>query len=355
MIHTQSMNVLEWLALLSTGGWFRNGSSRGGSAAGGSGAGGLSRRASAESDSGGYKPFGSTPALTHLQAIRIFVEVNLEDIQLDLVKGIGSDEDLYSEVIYVEFLLCTGHLFAFSEGVAQSVRRQEAEAERHGGSIPKEHLAEMLDAFLVDDFLPRYRQQDAPHSSGGRGKKVVSGHSGGRREQSEAATASAAAQRHRMAQRAMHGDGNDRAARAPHDDPTRAAAGTVEYGPQPLVTDEILDFEISQHRTADVLAALRHEGTRHAKGKLVSGLAASALTTPILAGQKVSTDSLGQEGWLEAATRGGPQRRELDWLMEGRAYGYDLSEVAVAIKEESEKAESAAGMNEIFRRYSMYS
>lgn len=196
----------------------------------------------------------------------------------------------------------------------------------------------MLDAFIVDDFIPRYKQQPSIQegdalAKAARGAKGASG----------AALASAAAQRHRMAEHhRMHGD-------TKHGE---ASSAEVEFGPQPLAADEIMNFELAQRHTADFLSALKKSGPRGPRaGRLADGQAAATLTTPLFGGQSAPEADV----WLEAATRGGPQRRELDWLMTSRAYGYDLNEVADAIKEESEKAESAAGMNEIFRRYSMYS
>lgn len=55
--------------------------------------------------------------------------------------------DLYSELIFEEFLLCCGHLFFHSPAMAVAIREQPA-----GGC-----LAMLLDEFLTDDFLPRYR------------------------------------------------------------------------------------------------------------------------------------------------------------------------------------------------------
>ena len=34
-----------------------------------------------------------------------------ERIQLDLIKQSGDERDLYSELVFEEFLLCVGHLF----------------------------------------------------------------------------------------------------------------------------------------------------------------------------------------------------------------------------------------------------
>ena len=82
-MHSKSINLLEWLALLTAGGWFEekaepdqpsscDASSR-------------EHGATASAATSGVVPPAPLP-LTHHRAIRIFIEVNLEDIQLDLIK-----------------------------------------------------------------------------------------------------------------------------------------------------------------------------------------------------------------------------------------------------------------------------
>ena len=72
-IYTNSINVLEWLAMLTAGGWFEHEDHGGG------------MRQESEYQVVGGK-LRETPILTQHNAIRLFVEVNLEDIQLDLIK-----------------------------------------------------------------------------------------------------------------------------------------------------------------------------------------------------------------------------------------------------------------------------
>ena len=113
MMHAGSLNVLEWLTLLTTGGWFqprsssgsgsRSGSVSGSRAAAGGRAGSSTSSPKGQRNLGtkiatGSQPNASArresgdgifdaPPLTPLLAIRVFVEVNLEDIQLDLVRS----------------------------------------------------------------------------------------------------------------------------------------------------------------------------------------------------------------------------------------------------------------------------
>ena len=129
-IHTSTLNIKEWLQLLTAGGLFETGKDE--------------AAAGLESD--------SSLRLTEAAAIRVFIEVNLEDIQLDLseVEENSATSDLYSEVVMDEFFYCVGALMPFSSKVAQL--REAA---------PGVMLAELLDAYLADDFLPRFQAKPA--------------------------------------------------------------------------------------------------------------------------------------------------------------------------------------------------
>ena len=50
-----------------------------------------------------------------------------------------NDSDLYSEVIYDEFVLCVGHLIAFSSSAAEDVRRQEQFGHSNAAARARSH------------------------------------------------------------------------------------------------------------------------------------------------------------------------------------------------------------------------
>ena len=79
-VHCETINLNEWLTFLMVGGFFDDQHSVAHQATGSSGD-------------------ELVLQLTHQRAIRIFVEANIEDIQLDLVKHSTEDDDLYSELV----------------------------------------------------------------------------------------------------------------------------------------------------------------------------------------------------------------------------------------------------------------
>ena len=126
-MHAPTMNVSEWLKTVAAGGYFDVQGSR----------------------------QSTELALIPLNAIRIFVEVNMDDLQLDVVEmdlvhqskaeDVADDQDLFSEIVFAEFCLCVGYLMPFSPTVLKA-----SEADKQMTA------ADLLELFLRDDFLPRY-------------------------------------------------------------------------------------------------------------------------------------------------------------------------------------------------------
>ena len=149
-VHSETMNIGEWLQVLTSGGYFKEAME-------------TSRDNICSDLDAKYK--GGRPKLSHMVAVRIFIEVNLEDVQLDMVPldavhmhktfYMQEELDLYSEVVYDEFCLCVGSLMPYCEKV---LRRSAKE--------PGVTHAQLLDDFLIHDFLPRFHGADkAPTSA----------------------------------------------------------------------------------------------------------------------------------------------------------------------------------------------
>ena len=139
-VHCETLDLGEWLQLLTAAGLFED----------------VMHRSIDDADWDLSEDFTSgMPRFSHLVATRIFVEVNLEDIQLDMVprdaahlhsSAAAIDEHgLYAEVVFEEFCLCVGSLMPFSPRVLRrSVRNK-----------PTVTHAELLDEFIREDFIPR--------------------------------------------------------------------------------------------------------------------------------------------------------------------------------------------------------
>ena len=90
-----------------------------------------------------------------MRALRIFAEINLDDVSLDIVETDlvhldridtnFQEEDLFAEMVYAEFCQAIGFLMLFSPQVMHAA-----------ASEPERPVAELLDMFLRVDFLPRY-------------------------------------------------------------------------------------------------------------------------------------------------------------------------------------------------------
>lgn len=242
----------------------------------------------------------------------------------------GDDSDLYSEVVYDEFLVCVGQLMAFAPSVDESVREQQ-----DSGCV--ERLAEMLDAFIVDDFLPRYRHDFKRIRSGGSAASTAAA--------AAASSASAKAQRHRMVRHHLSEEWT-----AAHADDEEHQKQLHPFGHSQEEMEEMMEGV----RAGRYLLSELGEGDASRDHNAILNGAAKVLST-VMTGGGSAKGALGQEEWVEEATRGGPQRRSLDMLAINHAWGFELSVVAEALKEESEKAESGAGMDRLFRKYSIYS
>ena len=150
-MHTPTMNVSEWLQLITKGGY-------------------LSGPAPDSASTGDGSDAAWRPAqLTRVRALRIFAEINLDDVSLDIVETdlvhqvridpSFQEEDLFAEIVYAEFCQAVGFLMLFSPQVMGIA-----------ASEPERPVADLLDMFLRVDFLPRY---SGPRSSGFSPKRAV--------------------------------------------------------------------------------------------------------------------------------------------------------------------------------------
>jgi hypothetical protein len=155
VIHSDTMNIHEWLALLEHGGFLDDTIVEAGP-----------EQASTSLDFA----LPDMIRLTRPAATRIFVEVNLEDIQLDMVpvdmmhqfKTLSTEEkkDMFSEVVFDEFCLAVGSLMPFCRNLMDEAFED-----------PQCTAAELLDLFISEEFLPRFRNvklhSPAPGSADG--------------------------------------------------------------------------------------------------------------------------------------------------------------------------------------------
>ena len=288
--HVLSMNALEWLTMLTVGGWFEHAKPN-------------------NQTNATHKPSadGVSANLTQFQAIRIFVEVNLEDVQLDLVKEDSGCDDLYSEVVFDEFLLCIGSLMPHCDWVCKEA--QEAPKGR------EQNLAQLLDTFIVDDLLPRYDLQYM-------GILGHVAHQPGVIEPScLAAQASAMAQRHRL----VVGEA------LAHQPQRTAPAEALHVSDAPAVM-----AQIRAYRSTSLLS--KESGAARALSTAVTNVTEATATTA--------------DEWVEASMRGGANQK-LASLCQQWPFGIDLAAEGKLCQEESARTEDAQS-KDAFRRYSDY-